>query len=301
MSISGVSESKLNYNRMKKRHLGKFATVAVAICLGFASCKQIYYQVYDVDSKALTRQDNSLVYEDSDLKLMYNLWGDNGTVGFIVKNQTDKDLFIDMKRTFFILNGKAYDYFQNREYTETETATVTREVVTTHSYLASLGYWPTRYYVPTTMSGIAKQQKGHTNAVSRKEKEIVCVPANSYKVISEYAVFPTFVKTCTQSKDYPHGSVAVATYTEKESPVKFRNRLAYSFNSDCSVLKEVENDFYVSRVTNYSKKAAIETVKEKSDCNDSYKQKREYFKIGGPDKFYKTYYKTAIGSIDGMY
>lgn len=75
MSISGVSESKLNYNRMKKRHLGKFATVAVAICLGFASCKQIYYQVYDVDSKALTRQDNSLVYENSDLKLMYNLGG----------------------------------------------------------------------------------------------------------------------------------------------------------------------------------------------------------------------------------
>lgn len=265
--------------------------VAAVASLGFTSCKQLYYQVYDVKSESMTQQDNSLVYENSDVKLMYNLWGEKGAVGFIIQNKTDKDLFIDLTQTFFILNGKANDYYQNREYTSTTTTTNSLSVGFTQSYWSRNGYWPTRYYVPVTESVLAKVMKGQSNGVTTKEKAIVCVPAHAWKVIDEYKVTPDVQQTCDRKVDFPTHKATVGSYSESNSPLKFKNRISYAFDRDCNNLKQIENEFYVSGVTNYSKKEAVKKVKEKVDCYDMMAQKREYFKIGGPDKFFVTYLK----------
>lgn len=105
------------------------------------------------------------------------------------------------------------------------------------------------------------------------------------------------MQTCESKKDFPSLTYQVATYSEGSSPVKFKNRIAYSFDSEVNNPSEVENDFYVSSVTNYSKKAAIEKKKETVGCNTYRKVKREYFKIGGPNKFYKIYVRQH-GSSD---
>lgn len=275
--------------------------MAVLACMGLSSCKQLYYQVYDVKSDALKQEDNSLVYENDDMKVMYNLWGKDGSVGFILQNKTDKDLFVDMDKTFFILNGEANDYFKNREYTTSTTEVASMGFGVTQTYWSVNGYWPTQYYVPTTASALAKLMKGQSHGVTTKEKQIVCIPAHAYKVISEYKVSPRFVKTCERTKDFPKRTATVASYSEGSSPVKFKNRIAYSFDSDCKNLQHIENSFYVSGVTNYSKKAAVEKVREKTDCYSTRKQKREYFKIGGPNKFYKTYRSQGVNGSSDMY
>lgn len=272
--------------------------MVVVACMGLTSCKQLYYQVYDVKSDALKQEDNSLVYENNDLKVMYNLWGENGSVGFILQNKTDKDLFVDMDKTFFIFNGQANDYFKNREYSAATTEVASVGYGFSQTYWGVNGFWPTQYYVPTTASALTKLMKGQSHGITTKEKLIVCIPAHAYKVISEYKVSPRFVKTCERSKDFPKRTANVANYSESSSPVKFKNRIAYSFDSDCKNLQHIENSFYVSSVTNYSKKAAVEKVREKTDCYSSQKQKRQYFKIGGPDKFYKTYQSQGRGNWD---
>lgn len=279
---------------MKKRHFKTLAMMAVAACMGLTSCKQFYYQVYDVNSDGLKQEDNSLVYENEDLKVMYNLWGEEGNVGFILQNKTDRDLFVDMDKTFFILNGEANDYFKNREYSSTTTNTASVGYGMSQSYWMAKGYWPLQYYVPTTVSGLAKLMRGHTSGVTTKEKQIVCIPAHAYKVISEYKVSPQFLKTCDRDKDFPRRTATVANYSESSSPVRFKNRIAYSFDRECKDLQHIENSFYVSGVNNYSKKAAIEKVREKTDCYSRKKNKREYFKIGGPNKFYRTYHRQSI-------
>ena len=254
--------------------------------------------IYDVKSDALKQEDNSLVYENNDLKVMYNLWGENGSVGFILQNKTDKDLFVDMDKTFFIFNGQANDYFKNREYSAATTDVASVGYGFSQTYWGVNGFWPTQNYVPTTASALTKLMKGQSHGITTKEKLIVCIPAHAYKVISEYKVSPRFVKTCERSKDFPKRTANVANYSESSSPVKFKNRIAYSFDSDCKNLQHIENSFYVSSVTNYSKKAAVEKVREKTDCYSSQKQKRQYFKIGGPDKFYKTYQSQGRGNWD---
>lgn len=280
---------------MRKKNFLSMAIAIFAVVTCMTSCKQLYYQVYDVKSNSLNQQDNSLVYENEDLKVMYNLWGENGAVGFILQNKTDKDIFVDMDRTFFILNGEANDYFKNREYTTTTATTTSDAFGVSQSYLSNVGYWPTRYNVPTTVSGISKIIKGHSNGVTTKEKPVICIPANSFKVIDEYKVSPNFVLTCNSKTDYPHTSANVANYSESNSPVKFKNRIAYSFDKNVNNIKEIENDFYVNAVTNYSKKSAVEKKKEETNCYNKSKVKREYFKIGGPNKFYKRYVKSATG------
>lgn len=266
-----------------------FALFAITTCL--TSCNQLYFQVYEVKSNSLTQQDNSLVYENEDLKILYNLWGENGAVGFILQNKTDKDLFVDMDRTFFILNGKANDYFKNREYTSTSTVTTSDADGISQSYLSSAGYWPTRYVLPTTISGISKLIKGRSSSVTAKEKPVICIPAKAYKVIDEYNVNPEYEMTCVSKKDFPLTSEKVSNYDESNSPLKFRNRIAYSFDRNVNNVKQIENDFYVNGITNYSKDAAVGSAKENVNCYNSQKIKREYFKIGGPDKFYKKYTK----------
>ena len=124
------------------------------------------------------------------------------------------------------------------------------------------------------------------------------LPYSTRVTSMEATVSPRFVKTCERSKDFPKRTANVANYSESSSPVKFKNRIAYSFDSDCKNLQHIENSFYVSSVTNYSKKAAVEKVREKTDCYSSQKQKRQYFKIGGPDKFYKTYQSQGRGNWD---
>ena len=57
----------------------KFATLLLTavVSMGLSSCNKLYYQVYDVNSENMVQKDNSLVYENNDIKLMYNLWGVN--------------------------------------------------------------------------------------------------------------------------------------------------------------------------------------------------------------------------------
>jgi hypothetical protein len=147
----------------------KFATLLLTavVSIGLSSCNKLYYQVYDVNSEKMVQKDNSLIYENNDIKLMYNLWGENGSVGFIIQNKTNNDLFIDLTQTFFILNGKANDYFKNREFTKTSI----NEASLSAFYISnwSNDLWTKRYYVPVT----AKVSKGASTGVTTKEKAII--------------------------------------------------------------------------------------------------------------------------------
>jgi len=260
-----------------------------------SSCNPTFYQVYEVKSNALKQADNSLVYENEDLKILYNLWSDGGSMNFIVQNKTDRDLFLDMGQSFFIFNGEASDYFQNREYTNTVSMTTSASYGVSF-FSTTAGYWPNTYLVPGTQSLIAKAMKGSSRVVTTKEKEIVCVPAHSFKTISGQDIYQKYLVTCNKKTDYPKTNAVAATYTETSSPAKFRNRISYSFDEKGSDLRQIENDFYLSGITNYSKKAATEKVKEKVGCSETFSKKTYYFKIGGPNKFYKSY-KNKTGGL----
>lgn len=147
-----------------------------------------------------------------------------------------------------------------------------------------------QYYVPdvTTLKATANAKKGVSSAVTVKESEFICVPAHSYKVFDYYLINPLYEKSCDNKTDYPNLSAVVKSFSENNSPLKFKNRIAYSFKKENTSLKHVENSFYLTEIKNYSKKGAIEKKKVSEKCEKT-AFKREFFKIGGPDQFYIIY------------
>ena len=127
-----------------------------------------------------------------------------------------------------------------------------------------------------------------STGVTIQEPKYVCVPAHAYKVISVYKIYPEFVTVCKKSMDFPKYDATLKTYSKNESPLRFTNRIAYSFEEGGEIAERIDNSFWLSSVKNYSSKAAIEKRKEKVGCSKLVKRK-QYFKIGGPNQFYVIY------------
>ena len=98
---------------MKKIH------IAIISLILFSSCQpMLYYQMYEVKPTKNTAPINDeLVYEDSNCKISYNFWSNGGNAGFRFYNKTNDDIYLLLDKSNFILNGVAYDYYKNREYT----------------------------------------------------------------------------------------------------------------------------------------------------------------------------------------
>lgn len=277
---------------MKLNSLMVFLVTIASFCV--ASCKSYYYQVYDVSVSGMKAQDNSLVYENEDCKVLYNLWSNNGELKFAILNKTDKDIFVNMGQSFYVVNGQAVDYYQGREFTSQSVVNSDYMTSSAVGALGTYGFWGKNVYMENSTATInamtGKVSKIFSHSVSTKEKEIVCIPSKCFKVFNYYKVNPAFVTTCERDKDFPSKSYEVGTYTQATSPLNFKNRIAYGFNKNEVADKHIDNDFWISSVTNYSRNEATEKYKEKTECNGQRKtSKSRIFKIGGPDKFYKVY------------
>lgn len=271
---------------------------AATFLLGITSCNSVFYQVYNVDTDNLKQQDNSLVFENEDCKVLYNLWSRGGDVSFAFYNKTDKDIFVNLGQTFLSINGKAYDYYQDRTFTDARYSQYNTEFASATARLNGSGFWGNNIYQENA-SAVAsatgsKSIKSFASSVTVKEKEIICIPAKCYKVICKCSINPERIATCKGNIDNPYDSYEVARYDKQSSPLKFLNRIAYGFNKNEVADKHIDNTFWITSIKNYSRKAATEMVKDDVDCYFRKSgfgtiSKTRQFKIGGPDKFYIMY------------
>ena len=78
-----------------------------------------YYQVGEirpVDDNVKIDINSKLIYFDDNIFIEYSFWSSYGNVSFVIKNLTDTDITIHLDKSFFIRNGMAYDYFQDKAY-----------------------------------------------------------------------------------------------------------------------------------------------------------------------------------------
>ncbi len=271
--------------KMKRIYL-----VAFAATLTLSSCNTVFYQVYNTEAPGMIEKDNSLVYENEDCKLMYNLWAEDGSLGFIMHNKTDRDLFVVLPQTFFIKNGIALDYYKAREYRNTESGMVSSNV-SLGTAISEVNLW--RMWNTTKSSNVAGGvSKGVSTTVVRKEKPIICIPANASKLIYEYTISDRLIKNCDKKQAYPRRKSSPIAFTKEDTPLSFKNRIAYSFDKGGDGLKYIENEFWISELINYSKKSAgaNKTIK---DCDKEEGVVQYIFNIASPRKFYNSYKGTA--------
>ena len=270
----------------------KFIVLACLALVSFfcVSCSQTYYQVYTMKSDNLKMEDNSLLFENTDCKVSYNFWSEGGWVTFAFENKTNEDIFINMNESFLIVNGHAHNYFEDKTYASGQVSTTTKgygERLDV-SIFGTTGVWSDKLYTVSaraTANIISKSTS--INYVTKKEEEVVCVPAKAYKTFMKFCLSPQLFQVCERKSDYPSKRVSIRKFEKNNSPILMKNRLTYGFKID-KMDKHIDNFFWLSEIENLHRKEALEETK-KRDCKSGVVKTIKQFKIGGPAQFYNIY------------
>ena len=268
----------------------KITQLSTIMILLMTSCTSYFYQVYQaVPSGNVKQTDGTLIYEDNNCKILYSFWGEFGDMSFRFYNKTRDNIYLNLAESFFIQNGLAYDYFQNRTYTNTTTSgAATTTGSDASKALTGINYFDlfqTNRLSASSSIGVSAS-KGYS--VGTFEEKVICIPSNSSKIISEFYINETPYRDCILFR-YPSNKRQIKTieFTNENSPLKFSNRLVYFVGKDGDPIK-IENMFFVSDITNFPEDELIEYKKEEF-CNEKGAGSIKLFKDIAPNKFYIKY------------
>jgi len=276
--------------KIMKTKIKLFLITSISVLISSCSTTS-FYQVYKTTSTdKLKTEENLLVYEDENCKISYNLWDNGGNMGFKFYNKTDKNIFLNLEESFFILNGTAYDYYKNRiftnsnnsaaAYSKSATATISNTGI---NYLNLL---QTNSSQLTNSSGLITST-GYS--VSYNENKVIFIPSKTSKIITEYSITEILYRDCALYKYPTKRQIKSKVFSKSESPIVFSNRIAYTFDQLDELIK-FENEFFVTEISNYPENE-ITVLRSDEYCGQKKVQKSKYFKNVSPDKFYIKYKK----------
>lgn len=252
--------------------------ILIAIFTLTSSCMpDFYYQVYRTNpDEEIEIKSNTLVYEDQYCKVIYNLWQENGNIGFIFHNKTNNDLNLNLNESFFIINGMAYPYYQNRIFGTASNFQLNRE--SNYTYLDYL------LNIKTNTVGATSSSE---YSVSRVEQKVLTVPSKTSIRIAEFSINNTLIRNCDLYRHPKKKEIKTVAFNKSNSPLIFSNRISYSIENSADPI-EIENNFYVSEITNYPEHEMFDTKKEEFCGEESLKEIR-YSIEEAPNNFYIKY------------
>lgn len=240
------------------------------------------------------------MYEDDNCSILYNLWKENGEIGFIFYNKTSQNIYIHKDQCFFVKNGFAYDYFQNRVYSSSSNKYSSTKLTNINSF--STGQVNTTYYYGEVMGTSSTNRNTYgastttslvtSEGVSIPEKAIICIPPHTSKVISEFDINNSIYRNCDLRLKPSYNKNSTMSFDKDNSPLVFGNRIAYTIG-DAEELIRVNNDFYVSNITNYPNGLITKVVMEEN-CGVQTGRRYRIFTKSGPDQFYINYYPNGM-------
>lgn len=213
-----------------------------------------YYQVYTVSPSASTLPSSrEFVFEEDSILFVYYFWSNGGNPGFLVINNNDNDIIIDVEKSFYIRNGFAYDYYMGREKTSTMSSSSTLNMSYDRGNLSSLlsayGSSLSSYASNDVYGQGYVNVSAAENSVSVKEKDKIYIPSHSYKIISEYIITDE-IYTNEELEKQPRKTDSLM-FSENESPIFFGNRITV-LSEDTE--KQYVHSFYVSNIENITSK-----------------------------------------------
>lgn len=234
----------------------KYFFFAMSVLMMTSCATKMYVQIVDVGSNSVPEDNNNYVFSDANCKITYDFWKDGGESGFIVENISEDFLYVDLAKSFFLSNERAYDYYKQRKY-----------ISETGVGIAS------PYIVGIDKAGIEYE-----------EKAIIAIPPHTYKVFSEYHVLDDVIQDCSVRLFSKRNTPESISYSEESAPLRFGNYITYKRGEDGQE-EHVANDFYIRAVTNYNQRDVMK--KRNVGCK---KQKIiVYNKFRNGKKFYIQY------------
>jgi len=267
------------------------------IALIMTSCVTTsYYQVYKTTtSEKINLKDNSLVYEDPNCIISYNFWQNEGNIGFRFFNKTDKNIYLNLEESFFVFNGNSNNYYKNRIFTNSQSSGIVvskgataAKSVTGYNFLDLV-----QTNLISASSSVGKTSSSGTS-VAYNEEKIVCIPPQTAKIISEYNINQSIFRDCELSRYPTKKEIKSKNFTKSNSPIIFSNIISYKL-AQSEILNKVQNEFFVSEITNLPESEMYSSRYEENCGKRSY-YKSNYFTEQSPNKFYIKYFSDQSGS-----
>lgn len=264
----------------------------VIVLITFSSCTTLnYYQVYKAQPlDEVTKKGDALVYEDDNVIISYDLFDEGGNIGFKIQNRTNNDIYLHLDKSYFILNGFANRYYQNRVFSNTSNkSTALSRSINFSRALTGINYLnliqSNRISATSSTSVVSSSGFG----IAYTEESIICIPKLTSELIQEFSISQGLYRDCDLLK-YPSGKIQnPKTFRESDSPLKFSNRIVYSIGETGDPI-EFENKFFVSEIVNYNDKQMFTSTNE-TFCEQKNPIISKIHKHYSPEKFYIKYLK----------
>ena len=281
----------------------------MVVCAMLSSCAPTtYFQMYQTQPISdISMRNDCMVFEDENCEILYNFWKEYGEIGFVFHNKTSENIYLHLDECFYVENGIAYDYYRNRIFTNSKSYVTASQLnniygsyVTKSNASANANYYQIGAYgsgnaygsQTTYKNGYVSGSRGtitsaSSNSVSVAEKQIICIPANTSKIITEFDITSSVYRSCDIYRNPGRKDPHSVTFTKDNTPLSFGNLIAYSIG-ESERLVRVNNEFYVSKISNYS---STEITKRESVVECGKKKDREIrvFKESGPNQFFIRY------------
>jgi uncharacterized RmlC-like cupin family protein len=233
----------------------KHAFLFLALATASTSCTTIYHQAHRVVPEIPMRMaENSILFEDENCTIAYDFGArEGGDAGFLIHNKTDNNIHVNLDECYFVLNGMAHDYYQNKVLTISESVTNSSGVRKSRSASAVRTFAPAfQDYVANVgfgaevgvMSGVAI-----SNGVSAsyQQKKIVTIPPGASKKITGFVVNETIY------------DIKSISFSKGDSPIVFENHISYQTGRG-DESRSVVNRFYISEITNLPERRSAYTL-----------------------------------------
>lgn len=291
----------------------KLLFILSAVSLSMTACSPVLFQQIATLSSENVKlsNDGTFAYEDAMMTIEYDFWSENGEFVFVITNNTDDDIYLNIAESYFINNGYAHDYYQGRTYVYTS-----KNMASSSSSASAAVAGHAGVSVGTAAQGItggiygisgslgASKGYGASNSVALAsergvsveflEQPVVCIPAHSYKAFTEFNVASSVFRECGFVRDPSKKETSIREYTDYSSPKVIENRLVFKIGD---ITIPVTNVFYVSQYQNISYDDATEYIKVEN-C-DGTKRDVKVHKMSANNKFYITYSKNDMWSTYG--
>ena len=196
----------------------------------FISCSP-KTQVYETKSNIpLDQRKSQYVFDNDTIRIEYNFWANKGLLSYRIYNKLNVPVYIDWKKSSFILNGQKLDYWMDETITHTSG----------YSYGAYLNLWISE-----------------SSSIAIKPQRVLFLAPQSYINAHRFIICPGASPvagggnpTDIAVPGIPGRSIHIKEheYDESASPLIFRNYLTYSLSEQLSAENYINNVFYVSKV-----------------------------------------------------
>lgn len=212
------------------------------------SCNK-YVQIATFSSDNVTFHEDKFAYVDDNIAIEYLFYKSDGIFNFAITNLSEEDIYIDLTKSIFVLNGQVFDY---AGYSTTEFSAYSQIDASTA--------------IGNTRMATSGEMQTSGNATTFTTPDRIAIPSNCYRVLTGFE-FNNEIITHQDIDNAPtQNRVAIATFAKDDSPWKFLNKITVIIQDQEYT---IENLFYVSKLSNEKYKPNSNTY-EWLDNNQHY-------------------------------